>query len=94
MPLPLFQAHLIRQRSNLTYELLDDPSSSSSNTNTNSSLLVGFGAYSEGLGDDLHKCLWSSMGQDRRLTAKEGMRQYARFFFGAEQVTEVIVIVI
>ena len=45
---------------------------------------MGFGAYSEGIGDDLNKVLWSAMGQDKRLGAAEVVAQYARYFFGAD----------
>jgi len=44
---------------------------------------VGVGAYSEGLGDDLNKALWSAMAQDPLLSVEAAVQQYARFFFGA-----------
>ena len=43
---------------------------------------VGVGAYSEGLGDDLNKAIWSAIAEDPTLTADEVTRQYARYFFG------------
>ena len=44
---------------------------------------VGVGAYSEGLGDDLNKMLWSALAQDASLSLDDAVLQYARFFFGA-----------
>ena len=44
---------------------------------------VGAGAYSEGLGDDLNKVIWSAIAQDPRLTAVDVTKQYARYHFGA-----------
>lgn len=46
---------------------------------------VGVGAYSEGLGDDLNKVMWSAMAEDATLTPEEITAQYARYFFGAEK---------
>lgn len=40
--------------------------------------------YSEGLNDDLNKCVWSGLGEDSRATVDDIVAQYARFFFGAE----------
>lgn len=43
---------------------------------------AGVGAYSEGVHDDLNKCVWSAMAEDARLTVEEAVAQYARYFFG------------
>jgi hypothetical protein len=45
---------------------------------------IGVGAYSEGLNDDLNKCVFSALGEDSRITVDDAVAQYARFFFGAE----------
>jgi len=53
---------------------------------------AGVGAYSEGIHDDLNKCIWSAMAEDNRLTIEDAVRQYARYFFGRfeEQMTAVL----
>jgi len=65
------QGRLVEQRSNATYLALG---------------LVGAGCYSEGLGDDLNKALWSALAQDARLSVNDVVQQYARYFFGADRV--------
>eukprot|EP00911_Craspedida_sp_UC1_P002835 UC1_evm1s2078 len=49
---------------------------------------VGVGAYSEGVHDDLNKCIWSAMAQDNSLSVQDVVAQYARYHFGkhAEQM--------
>ena len=74
MPLPNFEAHLIELRDNATRTEYSDT-------------YIGFGAYSEGLGDDMNKCLWSAMGQDRRLSLEDALLQYSAFFFGDDQAS-------
>ena len=49
-----------------------------------SSATVGVGAYSEGLNDDLNKVIFSRMGEDSSVTMMQTVREYARYFFGAE----------
>ena len=36
-------------------------------------------SYSEGLGDDLNKAIWSAIGQDPSLSAVNVTTQYARY---------------
>jgi hypothetical protein len=40
---------------------------------------IGFGAYSEGAGDDLHKAMWSALYMEPQLSAEEVVEQYSRF---------------
>jgi hypothetical protein len=50
---------------------------------TGSTPTVGVGAYSEGLGDDLNKAVWSALAQDPSLSLRQVVVQYSRYFFGA-----------
>ena len=45
---------------------------------------IGFLTYSEGCHDDLNKCLWSALGWDERADVQDVLREYARYFIGAE----------
>ncbi len=44
----------------------------------------GFGAYSDGIHDDVNKALWSLWGWNPALTAHEILSDYARFFFRSD----------
>lgn len=57
-------------------------------TNTGGQL-IGFGAYSEGVSDDLNKAVWSLFGA-QGLGATASLAQYARLFFDAPVVSFVI----
>jgi len=72
MPMPKFFASIMEQRANGSYA----PN------------LIGFGAYSEGLGDDLNKFMWSAMGADQEVTMEMAVKQYARYFFGSEHAEQ------
>jgi hypothetical protein len=82
VPLPRLTASLVQLRSNASYG--GGVSGGAGGSPIPEGILVGFGAYSEGIGDDLNKVLWSAMGQDKRLGAAEVVAQYARYFFGAD----------
>lgn len=45
---------------------------------------VGFLTYSEGCNDDVNKIVWSSLGWDPSANAANALRQYARYFIGAD----------
>ncbi|HNQ72780.1 MAG TPA: hypothetical protein PKN95_04150 [Verrucomicrobiota bacterium] len=45
---------------------------------------IGFGTYSEGCNDDLNKCLWSCLGWDPEADVSQVLREYSRYFIGAE----------
>lgn len=49
---------------------------------------TGVGAYSEGLGDDLNKAIWSAMAEDPSLAVADVIAQYARYFFGASRESD------
>lgn len=44
--------------------------------------VIGFGAYSEGVSDDLNKCLWSALYADRNASIASVVEQYTAYFFG------------
>lgn len=45
-------------------------------------LHTGFVAYSEGVNDDVNKCLWAQWGWDSSRSAESILNEYARFFVG------------
>lgn len=45
---------------------------------------AGFITYSEGCNDDVNKCVWSSLGWNPEADVKEVLREYSRYFIGAE----------
>ncbi len=45
-------------------------------------LNIGFESYSEGVNDDLNKCLWSQWGWRAATPPSEILQDYARFFLG------------
>jgi hypothetical protein len=45
---------------------------------------VGFLTYSEGCNDDVNKMVWSGLGWDPQVPVIELLRQYGRYFVGAE----------
>ena len=45
---------------------------------------IGFGGYSEGIGDDVNKAVWSLLAAEPNLSVPEVVRQYARYHFGSE----------
>jgi hypothetical protein len=49
---------------------------------------IGFLTYSEGCNDDVNKFIWSSLGWDPQMDVVEILRQYSRFFIGAEQAND------
>lgn len=49
---------------------------------------VGFVTYSEGCNDDLNKFVWSGLGWNPETPVEEIVRDYARFFVGAEGFAE------
>ncbi len=47
-------------------------------------------SYSEGTNDDVNKYIWSALDWDERTPAEEVLQDYARFFFGPDQVQEFV----
>jgi hypothetical protein len=45
---------------------------------------IGVGGYSEGLGDDVNKIVWSLLAAEPELSVEVIIRQYSRYHFGAE----------
>lgn len=45
---------------------------------------TGFITYSEGCNDDVNKCVWSALGWNPEADVKEVLREYSRYFIGAE----------
>ncbi len=46
---------------------------------------TGFVTYSEGCNDDVNKFVWSALGWNPEASLPEVLRDYGRFFFGADQ---------
>ncbi|MCE7984558.1 MAG: hypothetical protein DYG89_25580 [Caldilinea sp. CFX5] len=46
--------------------------------------VIGFLTYSEGCNDDVNKFIWSGLGWDPQTDVVEILRQYSRFFIGAQ----------
>ena len=44
----------------------------------------GFGAYSEGVSDDLNKAIWSLLSAEPETSVHSAVEQYARYHFGVE----------
>jgi PKD repeat protein len=53
----------------------------------NAASTVGFVAYSDGVHDDVNKCVWSMRGWDSTASADAILLDYARFFFGPAVAT-------
>eukprot|EP01102_Stenamoeba_stenopodia_P022441 TRINITY_DN9343_c0_g2_i1.p1 TRINITY_DN9343_c0_g2~~TRINITY_DN9343_c0_g2_i1.p1 ORF type:complete len:756 (-),score=172.09 TRINITY_DN9343_c0_g2_i1:38-2305(-) len=51
---------------------------------------IGFGAYSEGVTDDIHKSLWSAIYYDPSISLDEVVGQYARYFIGQALETQLV----
>jgi len=49
-----------------------------------SSPSIGVGGYSEGVGDDVNKVIWSLLAAEPELTVADAVRQYSRYHFGSE----------
>lgn len=49
---------------------------------------IGFLTYSEGCNDDVNKIVWSSLGWNPEANVAEAMREYARYFIGADYEEE------
>lgn len=49
----------------------------------------GFVTYSDGIGDDVNKFVWSALGWDPDRAVEDIVRDYARFFFGEDIAEEV-----
>jgi hypothetical protein len=49
----------------------------------------GFVTYSDGIGDDVNKFVWSALGWDPDRPVEDIVRDYARFFFGEDIAEEV-----
>lgn len=47
-------------------------------------LTAGFLTYSEGCNDDVNKAVWSYLGWDPSRDVTQGLREFARYFIGAE----------
>ena len=47
-------------------------------------LTVGFLTYSEGCNDDVNKAVWSYLGWDPSRDVTEGLREFGRYFIGAD----------
>lgn len=45
---------------------------------------LGFITYSEGCNDDVNKCVWSSLGWNPDADIRQVLREYSRYFIGAE----------
>ena len=45
---------------------------------------LGFITYSEGCNDDVNKCVWSSLGWNPEADIKQVLREYSRYFIGAD----------
>ena len=44
----------------------------------------GFMTYSDGVHDDVNKCIWNAIGWDPTADVREALVDYARFFFGPD----------
>jgi hypothetical protein len=49
----------------------------------------GFVTYSDGIGDDVNKFVWTALGWDPDRPVEDVVRDYARFFFGEDIAEEV-----
>jgi hypothetical protein len=47
-------------------------------------LSEGFITYSDGVNDDVNKIVWTARGWDPEMDVKEILRQYGRYFYGAD----------
>ena len=45
---------------------------------------MGFGAYNEGINDDLNKAIWAALHLEPQLSVEEAVQHYARLHFGSE----------
>lgn len=52
-------------------------------------LTIGFGAYSEGVNDDVNKVVWSSLAWDPKANLSEVLRDYGRYFIGDSYADDV-----
>jgi hypothetical protein len=49
---------------------------------------IGFISYSEGCNDDVNKCIWSALSWDPGRAAIDVLREYSRYFIGADYADE------